>query len=411
MASRFQRRCFRTGLRWPVAPTLRAKRGLGLAQRGLGLLLLLLLVPVLARSALVVRKPLPAPQDLVIGQSAPFSGPSSQTARDYREGLLAWFAEVNRRGGIHGRRLRLVTLDDRYDPQLTLRNTRQLIEQDQAIALIGYFGTANSKAVFPLVEAVGIPYVAPRTGAKAVLQPFRPMVFNLRASYQAEIDRVIDRLVRDNRHKVAVVHITDAYGEDGLASSQVALARHGLRPVAIAGVKRNATNTDAAARKVVAAQANAVLVIATFTTSASLTRGLSRLGSRAQLMNLSPVGIEGLQDALPGGQANGIGISQVVPFPWNRRLPVVAQYQEMMMRQQPTPRYGYTSFEGFLAARWLTAALEKAGPDPTRARVVGAFRSLTDLDLGGFKLQLGPGDNQASDFVELTFLGAQRWGP
>jgi ABC-type branched-subunit amino acid transport system substrate-binding protein len=237
------------------------------------------------------------------------------------------------------------------------------------------------------------------------------MVFNMRASYQAEIDQVIDHLVRDGRHQVAVVHIKDAYGEDGLRSTKKALARHDLKPAAVAGVMRDSTNTNAAARQVVAANANAVLVIATFTTSASLSRDLSRLGSRAQLMNLSPVGIEGLQDALPAGQANGIGISQVVPFPWNRRVPVVDQYQHLMQRQQTVARYGYTSLEGFLAARWLTAALDKAGPNPSRAKVVGAFQRLASLDLGGFKLQLGPGDNHASDLVELTFLGSQRWGP
>lgn len=347
----------------------------------------------------------------MIGQSAPFSGPSAQTAKDYQQGLLAWFTEVNRSGGIHGRQLRLESLDDRYEPPLTLRNTKILVEQQQAIALIGFFGTANSKAILPLVEKVGIPYVAPRTGAKALLEPFRPMVFNMRASYQAEINQVIDHLVRDARHQVAVVYIQDAYGEDGLRSSQAALARHNLRPVAIAGVQRNSTNTDEAARQVVAAKANAVVVIATFTSSASLSRNLAKLGSRAQLMNLSPVGIEGLQDALPGGQANGIGISQVVPFPWNRRVPVVAQYQQLMQKQQTEARYGYTSLEGFLAARWLTAALEKAGPEPSRAKVITAFQSLTNLDLGGFKLRLGPGDNQASDLVELTFLGSQRWGP
>ena len=110
-------------------------------------------------------------------------------------------------------------------------------------------------------------------------------------------------------------------------------------------------------------------------------------------------------------QANGIGIFQVVPFPWNRRVPVVAQYQRLMQRQQKEASYGYSSLEGFLAARWLTAALEKAGPDPSRARVAAAFRSLPNLDLGGFRLRLKPGDNQASDLVELTFLGSQRWGP
>jgi len=387
-----------------MAPTLRARRRLAL-------LLLPLLAPLLVRSAPVGRQPSGGSRELVIGQSAPFSGPSAKTAKDYQRGLHAWFDEVNRRGGIHGRRLRLVSLDDAYDPQLTLRNTRRLVEQQQAIALIGFFGTANSKAVLPLVEKVGIPYVAPRTGARALLKPFRPMVFNMRASYQAEIDRVINHLVRDGRHQVAVVHIQDAYGEDGLRSSKAALARHQLRPVAVASVKRNSTNTSAAARQVVAAEANAVLVIATFTSSASLSRDLSRLGSRAQLMNLSPVGIEGLQDALPGGQASGIGISQVMPFPWDRRVPVVAQYQRLMQQQQERASYGYSSLEGFLAARWLTAALEKDGPDPSRAMVVAAFRRLPNLDLGGFKLGLKPGDTQASDLVELTFLGSQRWGP
>jgi len=404
VASKFQRRCFLTGFRRRLDPTLRAKRRLAL-------LLLPLLTPLLVRSAAAVKQPAKAPPELVIGQSAPFSGASAQTAKSYQEGLLAWFSEVNRRGGIHGRRLRLISLDDRYETKLTLRNTRQLIEQEQAIALIGFFGTANSKAILPLVEKVGIPYVAPRTGAKAVLKPYRPMVFNMRASYQAEIDQVIDHLVRGGRHQVAVVHIKDAYGEDGLRSTKKALARHELKPAAVAGVMRDSTNTNAAARQVVAANANAVLVIATFTTSAALSRDLSRLGSRAQLMNLSPVGIEGLQDALPAGQANGIGISQVVPFPWNRRVPVVAQYQQLMQRQQTEAHYGYTSLEGFLAARWLTAALDKAGPNPSRANLAGAFRSLTNLDLGGFKLKLGPGNNQGSDLVELTFLSSQRWGP
>jgi ABC-type branched-subunit amino acid transport system substrate-binding protein len=104
-------------------------------------------------------------------------------------------------------------------------------------------------------------------------------------------------------------------------------------------------------------------------------------------------------------------VSQVVPFPWNRQVPVVAEYQRLMSRQQRRAHYGFTSLEGFLAARWLTAALEKAGPDPSRQKLVAAFESINTLDLGGFKLRLGPGDHQASDFVDLTFLGAQRWGP
>ena len=128
-------------------------------------------------------------------------------------------------------------------------------------------------------------------------------------------------------------------------------------------------------------------------------------------MNVSFVGTGGLQNALPAGTANGIGVSQVVPFPWDRRVPVVAEYLRLMRQQQRSPRYGFTSLEGFLAARLLTEALQRAGANPTRQGLVTAFESLGQLDLGGFRISLGPRDHQASDFVDLTFLGAQRWAP
>ncbi len=116
---------------------------------------------------------------------------------------------------MHGRKLRLVSLDDRYEPALTLANTRQLIGPDRAFALFGYVGTPTVKAVLPLVERERIPLVAPLTGARLLRQPVRPMVFNLRASYQAEIDRTVDSLVHAGRHRIAVLHQEDAFGEDG----------------------------------------------------------------------------------------------------------------------------------------------------------------------------------------------------
>jgi ABC-type branched-subunit amino acid transport system substrate-binding protein len=407
MARMFQLFCFRTEWLLKVGARLGGRGGLAL-------------IPVMLAPWIAASTPLEKPQqgapvtgqaDIVVGQSAPFSGPSSRTAKDFREGALAWFSEVNRRGGIHGRRVRLVSLDDRYDPKLTLANTRQLIDQERAIALFGFFGTANSEAVLPLVEKVGIPLVAPRTGARSLREPIRARVFNLRASYQAEIDVIVDHLVRDGRHNVAVVRIEDAFGEDGLRATQAALGRHGMKPVAVAGVSRNTRNTMETARRIHAAHPSAVLIISTFTTSAALTRDLQRLGSEAQLMNLSPVDVEGLQDLLPGGQANGIGISQVVPFPWDRQVPVVAEYQRLIRQQQRSAHYGFTSLEGFLAARWLTEALERAGANPSHTTLQVAFERMRQVDLGGFQITLAPRDHQASDFVDLTFLGAQRWGP
>jgi ABC-type branched-subunit amino acid transport system substrate-binding protein len=237
------------------------------------------------------------------------------------------------------------------------------------------------------------------------------MVFNLRASYRAEVERIVAELVRAGRHRIAVLHQQDAFGEDGLAASRSALGGHGLRPVAVASVTRNSTATEAAARTIQAADPNAVVIISAYPSSASFSRSMLRRGSTAQLMNVSFVGTAGLQDSLPGGAATGIGITQVVPFPWDRRVPVVAQYQQLLLKQRPSAGFGFTSLEGFLAARWLTAALEKAGPNPSRAQLANAFEGMKQLDLGGFELRLSPLDHQASDRVELTFLGSQRWGP
>jgi ABC-type branched-subunit amino acid transport system substrate-binding protein len=412
MATRFQR-LFVFNRRWSdLGPTLRACRGPAIV---LPLLLLLPLtrVPATVPAAVpaTARATVAAAGELLLGQSAPFSGPSAELGRDYREGALAWFAEVNRRGGIHGRRLRLLSLDDRYEPSKTLRNTRQLIEVDRVFALFGYVGTPTVKAILPLVDRARIPLVAPLTGARLVREPLRPMVFNLRASYQAEIDRIVNDLVRAGRHRIAVLHQEDAFGEDGLRATTSALTRHGLRPVSIAGVRRNSTDTERAARQVQRGQPNAVVIISAYPSSAAFSRSLQSLGSTAQLMNVSFVGTGGLQNALPAGTANGIGVSQVVPFPWDRRVPVVAEYLKLMRQQQRSPRYGFTSLEGFLAARLLTEALQRAGADPTRQGLVNAFESMGQLDLGGFRISFGPRDHQASDFVDLTFLGAQRWAP
>ena len=318
---------------------------------------------------------------------------------------------MNRNGGIHGRSIRLVSRDDRYEPELTLRNTRQLLEEDRVLALFGYMGTPTSMAVLPLVERERIPFVAPLTGAQVLRQPLRPTVFNLRASYQAEIDRMVDDLVRDARHRIAVLYQDDAFGEDGLAASRRALRRHGLTPVATATVKRNSTQVGDAVARIRAAQPNAVLIITAYPSSAAFSRELRRTRSTAQLMNVSFVGTRGLQESLPGGHASGIGIAQVVPFPWNRRVPVVAEYQRLMRRQSANASFSFTSLEGFLAARLITEGLRRAGPNPSREQLVQGLESIRQLDLGGFTLALGKGDREASLYTDLTFLGSQRWEP
>ena len=386
----------------------------GLAVSGL----VLLPLPIwIAQSRDAKSKPLsqserPSSADeLVLGQSLPLSGPSAQLGLDYRRGAMAWFDAVNRRGGIHGRRIRLISLDDQYEPERTLQNTRHLLGRQDLMALFGYVGTPTTKVALPLIEKAAVPLVAPMTGASLLRRPELRMVFNLRASYRVEITAMVDEMVRDANHRIAVVYQDDAFGEDGLEGALVALRRHGLKPVMTVKVQRNSDQVGSAVSRLMAVNPNGVVVVSAYVSSAALATAMRERGSRAQIMNVSFVGTKALQQAMPVGVSNGIGVAQVVPFPWNRWIPVVAEYQKLMRRNYEDPGFGFTSLEGFLAARLITDALNRAGPDPTRESLVKALESIRDLDLGGFRIDMDRDDHQASDFVELTFLGSQSWEP
>ena len=351
------------------------------------------------------------PNALVLGQSLPLSGPSAQLGLDYRRGALAWFEAVNREGGIHGRKIQLISLDDKYEPPQTLINTRQLLNRNDLLALFGYVGTPTTKVALPLIEEASVPLVAPMTGASLFRQPDLRMVFNMRTSYRREIAAMVDELVRDAHHRIAIVYQDDAFGQDGLDGALAALSSHGLNPVVVTTVQRNSAQVGEALDDLMATNPNGIVLVSAYVSSAALSSALRNRGSRAQIMNVSFVGTQALQKAMPVGEANGIGVAQVVPFPWNRWIPVVADYQRCLRLSDKSSGFGFTSFEGYLAARMITEALERAGKNPSRQALVQALESIRDLDLGGFRLQMGRDDHDASDFVELTFLGSQSWEP
>ena len=390
------------------------RRGTCLTLAGGALLACLAFVPsrsLIAEDALSKPASLRGGLEVVLGQSLPITGPSGQLGRDYRRGAISWFEHLNRQGGIHGRRIRLVSLDDQYEPDQTLRNTKELLERRNLLALFGYVGTPTTKVALPLIESEKVPLIAPMTGASLLRRPGLRMVFNLRASYRKEIAVIVDGLVHDARRRIAVVYQNDAFGQDGLKGALAALKSHGLEPVVTATVERNSDQVSQAVDRLMKAQPNGVVIISAYVSSAALASDLRARGNRAQIMNVSFVGTKALQQAMPVGEANGIGVAQVVPFPWNRWIPVVAEYQRLMRLTHEDPSFGFTSLEGFLAARMMTEALQRAGADPTRERLVEALESIHSLDLGGFKLQMSRTDHQASDFVELTFLGSQSWEP
>ena len=344
------------------------------------------------------------PRSILVGQSAAFSGPSGELGREFREGAHEVFDQVNAQGGIHGRQIVMVYRDDRYEPALARRNTERLIRHDKVFALFGYVGTPTVQASLPLIDRYRVPLIAPLTGAQLVRQPRNSLVFNIRASYHQEIEATVRYLLRYGRRSIAVVYQNDAFGRDGLAGAQKALAARRLRPVVLATVERNSTDTREAARRVALARPDAVLMVSSYGTVASFIPNLRQQGNQALVMNVSFVGSNALARSLPAAHRHGVGVSQVVPFPWNPRVPVVRDYQNTIRRNRSGARYGFSSLEGYIAATMLVRALEAAGPALTRQRFITTLDAMGSVDLGGYRVVFSPEKRQGSDFVQLTFM-------
>jgi len=358
------------------------------------------------RVAAATPAPVAVGGPILLGQSADLSGRNAFLGQEFRRGAEACFQEVNARGGVRGRRIKLLSLDDSYDPAQALRNTETLLERDRVLALFGYVGTPTVQAALPLIERSGVPLIAPVTGAQLLRRPDQRMIVNIRASYHDEMAAMVRYLDRYRRRQIAVFYQQDGFGQDGLLGVRRAVQGRPLQIVATAGVPRrpSAAAVTAAARRIAAAQPEAVLLVVPYATAAPFIRQLRANGSDAQLISVSFVGSRALVQALPAGLRHGVGISQVVPFPWDARIPLVKDYQQAMRRANAKASYGFLSLEGYIAARVLVKALQEATQPLTRASLVEALRQRHGEDLGGFRLRLDPRSRNPPPFVQLTFL-------
>jgi branched-chain amino acid transport system substrate-binding protein len=342
-------------------------------------------------------------ETIVIGQSAPFSGPSAQLGTEFNLGARTYFQIVNDSGGVHGRKIELRAKDDAYDPALTARNTTELLEQDHAVALFGYVGTSTTLAALPLAVAAQVPFFAPVTGADALRQPFNRYVFNVRASYFDEAEYILDQLSITGSKSIAVFHQNDAYGKAGLDAVTKAKAKRGLPILATAAVERHSTDVGAAARALQAARPDAVVLISSYASSATLIKEMKKAGYTGRFVSVSFVGGQALADEL-GSAGAGVMISEVVPFPWGKASPLQGEYARAMQKAG-VPRMSFGSMEGFLAAKTLVEGLRRTGRDLTRARLTAALETLNNWDAGGFNVSFTPDNHNGSRFIEMTMIG------
>lgn len=340
---------------------------------------------------------------ILLGQSVVLSGPLAENGTQYRKGIDLYLAQLNARGGINGRRVEVVTLDDGYDPKRTEQNTRSLIEDKQVFALFGYSGTGSALAALPIAEQARIPFFAPLSGADALRNARSPVLMTLRASYGDEMGKIVEQQTTLGITKIALAYENDGFGQSTLQGFEAAMAKHNLKPAAIGSI--DPANLEASARAAaaeIAKAAPAAVILGTAgKISPAIIREVLKTGIRPQFFGLSVISPAILRQEL-GADAAGIVISQVVPSPWSPRLPVVRQYREALAAKQEEAHY--VSLEGYLAARVLSEALKRAGKEPTRSGFLKAMSELHDFDVGGFVVNYGANRRYGSTYVDLAIL-------
>ena len=342
---------------------------------------------------------------VLFGQSAAFSGPASELGLNMRLGIQAAFQEANAKGGVHGRRLELTTLDDAYEPEAAIANTKQLIEQENVFALIGAVGTPTSRSAVPVAVEANTPYLAPFTGAAFLRgEDLHNVVINLRASYNQETEEMVERLTNDlGIRRIALLYQDDSYGRAGYNGVQAALERRGMTLAAVGVYPRNTTAVKTALLDLREGQPEAVIMVGAYEPVAALVAWSRHLGLIPVFMTISFVGSNALAQEL-GPEGAGVFVTQVVPFPTDTSLPVVQAYHRALAAHDPDAVPGFVSFEGYLAGRLTILGLERCGPDLSRECFLNSLRSAEEID--GFSLRYGDADNQGSDAVFLSVIGA-----
>ena len=361
-------------------------------------LALLLFVPSLSNA----KEPGVTDDTILLGQSAAFGGPAAALGKSMRDGAMVYFDRINAQGGVHGRKIKLVSLDDGYEPERAIANTRKLIDEEKVFALFGYVGTPTSYAVVPILTEAKIPFFGPFTGAEGLRDPVNRYIFNIRASYFDETERLVDWMVSDRKSNIAVFYQDDSYGKAGLEGVRRAMERRKLQISATGTVQRNTIDVAGAVKSIGAVKPDAVIMISAYKSCAAFIKEFNKTRQRPIYMNVSFVGSKALAEEL-GADGHGVIISQVVPFPlypWGAAL----EMRNLLTERSPGVKPTFNDVEGFIAAKGIVDGLQRVGRDLTREKFVTALETMRNVDLGAFPVTFTPKSHSGSQFVELTVI-------
>ena len=345
-------------------------------------------------------------EGVLFGQSAAFSGPARELGLNMRLGIEAAFAEVNQVGGVYGRQLSLISLDDTYEPEAAATNTQILIREG-VFALIGEVGTPTSRSATPVAAELGVPFIAPFTGAAFLRDDEWDNIVNLRASYNQETEEMVERLTTDlGIQRIAVLYQDDSFGRAGYNGALAALGRREMEPVAVGLYPRNTTAVKTALLDLSLGRPEAVIMVGAYDPIGEFILWARETNLvEGEFITISFVGSNALAEKL-GPEGEGVYVTQVVPFPTDNSVPVVSSYLKALAEFKADAEPGFVSFEGYLAGRLAISGLERCGRDLTRSCFLDSLLQSNDFDIEGFPLRFAGGDNQGSDTVFLTVIGS-----
>jgi len=343
---------------------------------------------------------------IVFGQVAALEGPAQALGQGMRQGLLAAFAEVNRAGGVAGRKLELKSADDSYEPQKTIEAMKKMLGEEKVFAIVGAVGTPTSNAGQPIATEAKVPFIGPFTGAEFLRNPYKRYVVNIRTSYFQETQAWIEHLTKDlGITKIAILYQDDTFGLAGLDGVKLAMAERNMSLVASGTFRRNTTAVKSALLEIMKANPEAVVTVGPYKPIAEFIKLARQAKMDAIFVAISFVGSDALAQEM-GDRGAGVIVSQVVPFPGDNSVPVVASYQIALAAFDPEAKPGFVSLEGYLVGRLVIEALKRVPGEPTREALLDAILYTGVFDLGGIELNYGPATNQGMNEVFFTILQA-----
>ncbi|MDO9484036.1 MAG: ABC transporter substrate-binding protein [Hydrogenophaga sp.] len=340
---------------------------------------------------------------ILIGQTAGFTGPVGAGVKETTEGARLYIDAVNAKGGVNGQKIELISLDDKFDPKMAGENALKLIEEKEVLAMFLTRGTPHTEAMLPHLEKFGVPLIGPSTGAMVLHQPVKKHVFNVRATYQREAEKAVTHLNSMGITRIGIVYADDSFGADGVAGAQKGMVAAKLQPAVLEKFNRSKPDFAPIAPKVVASNAQAIIMVASGQAVVDGTKAFRAAGSAAQIVTLSNNASSGFIKSL-GDNARGVIVTQVFPYERSIAYGLVKEAQELA-KAKGTGDISPAMLEGFAAAKVLVEGLRRAGPKPTRDKIQAALEGIRKFDIGGLEVSYSAEDHTGLDFADLSIIG------